>query len=91
MSLSAHGKSTLVVEVTNISTHGVWILAHDKELFMSYDDFPWFKEQSVKSIINVEEQSSGHFYWPDIDVDLTVEMIEHPEHFPLKAKKHITN
>jgi len=86
MSLLAHGKSTLAVEVTNISAHGVWLLAHDKELFMSYDDFPWFKSQAIKSIINVEEQSPGHFYWPDIDIDLTEEIIEHPEHFPLKAK-----
>ncbi|RDH87550.1 MAG: integron cassette protein [endosymbiont of Escarpia spicata] len=86
MSSLAHGNSTLAVEVINISTHGVWLLAHDKELFMSYEDFPWFKEQAVKSIINVEEQSPGHFYWPDIDVDLTGEMIEHPDRFPLKAK-----
>jgi len=82
----AHGKSTLAIEVTNISSHGIWLLAHDKEMFMSYDDFPWFKDQTVKSIINVEEPSPNHFYWPDIDVDLTEEIIEHPERFPLKAK-----
>ena len=86
MNSLAHGKNTLEVEVTNISAHGVWLLAHSKELFMSYDDFPWFKDQAVKSIINVEEQSPGHFYWPDIDVDLTEEMLENPDRFPLKAK-----
>jgi len=86
MSSLAHGNNSLAVEVTNISAHGVWLLAHGKELFMPYDNFPWFKDQSVKSIINVEEQSPGHFYWPDIDVDLTREMIEHPDRFPLKAK-----
>jgi hypothetical protein len=53
---------------------------------MSYDDFPWFKDQVIKSICNVEEQSPGHFYWPDLDVDLTEEIIEHPERFPLKAR-----
>ena len=86
MSSSAHGENTSEVEVTNISNHGVWLLSHDKELFMSYDDFPWFKDQVVKSICNVEEQSPGHFYWPDLDVDLTEEIIEHPERFPLKAR-----
>ena len=86
MSLLAHGNNTSVVEVTHISTNGVWILAHNKELFLSYDDFPWFKDQTVNSIINVEEQSRGHFYWPDIDVDLTEEIIENPERFPLKVK-----
>ncbi len=86
MSLSAHGNNTLAVEVTNISMHGVWLLSHGKELFMPYSDFPWFENQSVKSIANVEEQSPGHFYWPEIDVDLTEESIKHPERFPLKSK-----
>ena len=80
------GNNTLAVEITNISSHGVWLLAHNKELFMSYADFPWFKDQPIKSILNVEELSPNHFYWPDIDVDLTAEMIEHPNRFPLKAQ-----
>ena len=86
MSLSTLGTSTSAVEVTHISKHGVWLLTHDKELFMSYEDFPWFMNQPVNAILNVEEQSIGHFYWPDMDVDLTEEMIENPERFPLKAK-----
>jgi len=61
-------------------------LARDKELFLPYEDFPWFKDQPVKAILNVQEPSIGHFFWPDIDVDLTEEMIEHPERFPLRAQ-----
>jgi hypothetical protein len=72
--------------VTNISPHGVWLLAGDRELFMSYEDFPWFKEAPVGKIINVEEPAPGHFYWPELDVDLQLESIEHPERFPLKSK-----
>ncbi|NEV65355.1 DUF2442 domain-containing protein [Thiorhodococcus minor] len=86
MSSLAHGNSISEVEVTNISTHGVWLFAHGEELFMSYDDFPWFREMAVKSIVNVEEQSPDHFYWPDLDVDLTREIIKHPERFPLKSR-----
>ena len=84
-SSKARGKNILAVEVTHISSNGVWILAGEKELFMSYADFPWFKDVPVGKIINVEEPHPGHFYWPDLDVDLTVEIIEHPERFPLKA------
>ncbi|NCC62657.1 MAG: integron cassette protein [Verrucomicrobiae bacterium] len=86
MSLLAHGNSISEVEITNISAHGAWLLAHGEELFMSYDDFPWFKEMSVQSIVNVEEESPNHFYWPDLDVDSTREIIEHPDRFPLKSK-----
>ena len=71
--------------ITNVSNHGVWLLAHDKELFMSYEEFPWFKEAPIGKVLNVEEPSPGHFYWPDLDVDLGFESIEHPEKFPLKA------
>jgi len=53
---------------------------------MSYEDFPWLKDQIVKSIVSVDESSPGHIYWPDLDIDLTEEMIGHPERFPLKAK-----
>ena len=83
MSLLAHGNSTLAVEVTHISSNGIWLLASKKELFMSYEDFPWFKNIPVSAILNVEEVAQGHFYWPDIDVDLTENIIENPERFPL--------
>ena len=54
---------------------------------MSYDDFPWFEDETVSTILNVEESSNRHFYWPDLDVDLSVEIIENPGLFPLKAKQ----
>lgn len=86
MKSSQLGRNGLKVEVTNISSHGIWLLTRDKELFLSYDDFPWFKDVPVKKILNVEEVTPDHYYWPELDVDLSVEIIEHPERFPLKAK-----
>ena len=86
MSSSGPGKNTSEVEVTNISPHGVWLLVRGRELFMPYADFPWFRDQPVKAIVKVEEPFPGHLRWPEIDVDLTVDMIEHPERFPLAAR-----
>ena len=86
MSSRTRGKSISTVEVTNIATHGVWLLTDDKELFMPYAEFPWFKDAKVAEIVNVVEPHKGHFYWPDLDVDLTIDIIEHPEKYPLKAK-----
>ena len=74
------------VEVTNISTHGIWLLVGEREFFLSYENFPWFKEVSIGNILRVEQPTPGHFYWSDLDVDLGIESIEHPERFPLKAK-----
>ncbi|NHQ60287.1 DUF2442 domain-containing protein [Chlorobium sp. BLA1] len=77
------GSSTLNAEVTNISNHGFWLLSQGKEYFLAFEDFPWFKNAPVCKILNLEEQNPGHFYWPDLDVDLGVESIEHPENYPL--------
>ena len=80
------GKSTSDIEVTNISQHGFWLLVDGKELFVPSKEFPWFKEAAVSSILKVELPHAGHLYWPDLDIDLAVESIEHPKRFPLVSK-----
>jgi Protein of unknown function (DUF2442) len=79
------GRDTSEVEVTQISKHGIWLLIEDKEHFLSFDNFPWFKDAAVSAIHNVELLNEHHLYWLDLDVDVAVESIEHPELFPLIA------
>ncbi len=86
MSSNALGENTSAVEITHVSSHGIWLLAHEREWFMSYEDFPWFKDVPLRKILNVEEPMPNHFYWPDLDVDLSAEILEHPEAFPLTAR-----
>lgn len=86
MSSSTHGINTSGTEVTHVSSDGVWLLSDGRELFLSYDDFPWFRDAPIGKILNVEQQTDGHFYWPDLDIDLGIESIEHPEKFPLKSR-----
>ena len=86
MRSTAPGNDTSVCEVTHISSHGIWLFAHNEEFFISYEDFPWFKKQPIEAVLNVEEPSPDHYYWPAIDVDLTKEIIKNPDRFPLKAK-----
>jgi hypothetical protein len=83
MSSQPHGKGTSGIEVTNISAHGIWVLAHGEELFLPYDKFPWFKQGRVEAVLNVEEQAPGHYYWPDLDVDLGVDSMRDPDRYPL--------
>ncbi len=87
MSSKVHGQNTLEVEVTNISMHGIWLLFENNEYFLPYDFFPWFKEAPVSKILNVQKISKEHFYWPDLDIDLTLNIISNPEIYPLIAKK----
>jgi hypothetical protein len=74
------------VEVTNISRHGFWLLLEDEELFLPFVEFPWFLDAPVSKILRVELPSSNHLYWPDLDIDLAVESIRHPERFPLVSR-----
>jgi hypothetical protein len=80
------GIVTSPVEVAQITPFGVWLVYYDRVFFLDHDLFPWFKKASVEKIFNVREEVPGHFYWPDLDVDLDIERIEHPERYPLVAR-----
>ncbi len=80
------GSATSTVEVTNISQHGFWLLLDGRELFLSFQDFPWFRHSTVDAILRLERPAPGHLYWPDVDIDLAVDSIEHPERYPLMSK-----
>ena len=87
MSSKLPGKNISSVEVTHVSSHGIWLLTDKRELFLSYDAFPWFREIPLSKILNVTELTPGHYYWQDLDIDLGLESIEHPDRFPLKYKE----
>ena len=80
------GTSTSEVEVTQISKHGIWLLLAEKEHFLSFENFPWFKEASVSAIHNVELLNEHHLYWPDLDVDLATHSIKDPISYPLISR-----
>jgi hypothetical protein len=80
------GTTTLVAEVTNVSGHSVWILIDDEELALPYSEFPWFKAGTIQRISNVVRPTPDHLFCPDLDVDLSVDSIRHPERFPLRAE-----
>ena len=82
------GVSTSEIEVSLVSSKGFWLLLEDEELFVSYSDFPWFKQATVEQITTVERPSSDHLYWPLIDVDLAVTSIRDPALFPLISKRN---
>ena len=81
-----HGASTSEIEVSLVSSKGFWLLLGDEELFVSYAEFPWFKQVTVEAIMTVERPSADHLYWPLIDVDLAVNSIRNPAAFPLISR-----
>ena len=86
MKSAALGRSISPAEVTNVSPHGFWLFVGERELFVPFKEFPWFQDASVRQISNVQLPTPHHLYWPDLDIDLAVESIEHPEKYPLVSQ-----
>ena len=53
------GTATPGLEVTNISGHGSWILIDGRELFLPYDDSPWFRQATVEKVTELVWQPRG--------------------------------
>ncbi len=82
-----HGNTTSDPEVTHVSRHGLWLLLSDEELFLPFEHFPWFRQATIDQLSQVEWPSPDHLYWPQLDVDLSVESIRNPAAFPLLSSK----
>jgi hypothetical protein len=90
MTYETHGPGTSAVEVTNVSKHGLWLLIHEKEVFLPFENFPWFRNAPIGKVLHVELSSAQHLYWPELDVDLEVESVLYPERYPLVSRVHET-
>ena len=91
MNSEALGASTLPVEVTNVSPHGFWLLLGANESFVSFQEFPWFRDATIRQIANVERPSAHHLYWPDLDIDLAVDSLVHPDRYPLVSRPDVAS
>ena len=86
MKSAQRGRNTSAVEVTNISPQGFWLLIGEQERFVSFQEFPWFREATIAALTRVELPSAHHLYWPELDIDLAVESLDHPERYPLVSR-----
>jgi len=86
MKSSTLGTNISAVEVTHVSSHGVWLMVRGHEYFLSYEDFPWFRDAKLGDILDVKLLHQTHLYWPKLDVDLSLKSIEDPGSYPLIAK-----
>ena len=81
------GKSISIVEVLNISKNGIWLYVKGNEYHLPYKDYPWFKDAAISKIYKVKLLShSQHLYWPELDIDLELDSLKNPNHYPLVFK-----
>jgi hypothetical protein len=85
MKLLKNGKD-LLISVENITNFGIWLFVKGKEYYLNYEEYPYFKNNTLSSVQNVQLLHEYHLYWPDLDIDLEIDNLENPEKYPLKSE-----
>ncbi|MCG3206142.1 MAG: hypothetical protein KCHDKBKB_02869 [Elusimicrobia bacterium] len=83
MKSSVLGRSTSGAEVQDITQNGIWVFVNGKEYMLPFSQYPWFKGAKVAEVLNLRLLHANHLYWPDLDVDLGLEVLTEPSRFPL--------
>ena len=83
MKSSARGARTSGAEVQGVLKEGLWMLIRGREYFLSFAGHPWLRTASLAALQRVKLLHGHHLYWPDLDVDVDLESLEHPERYPL--------
>ena len=86
MRSAPRGESTSSPEVKDVSRDGLSLRVGREEFFLAFEDFPWFRRAPIEKVRHVEQPSPEHLSWPDLDIDLSIESIRHPERFPLVSR-----
>ena len=82
----ARGRRISRVEVTTVTPKGFSLLIGRREFFVTFRDFPWFRDASIAQLMAVTLPSPHHLNWPALDIDLAVESLEQPERYPLLSR-----
>ena len=72
------------VSVLMINAQGMMLSVLGQDYFISYNRVPWLRDGSV---LNVRLAGPDAIEWPELDVDLEIESLKHPERYPLLMKR----
>lgn len=72
-----------VSDVTGITKDRFWLLAENKEYFVSFAEYPVFTRATLDQIFAVKRIAPGHYYWSALDADVELDALENPERFLL--------
>ena len=85
--LKSNTANTLV-SVLVINAQGIMISVQGCDYFLSYNRIPWMQDAPIRSVLNVKMSGPEAIEWPDLDVDLEIESLRHPERYPLVIKRN---
>ncbi len=80
--------SNTSVSVSMINAQGIMLSVLNHDYFISYNRIPWMKDAPIRSVLNVQMCGTEAIEWPELEVDLEIESLQHPEKYPLIIKRN---
>ena len=71
------------IEVTKVSEHCFRLRVGTEEFEVPFIAFPWFRTATLEQLVDVQNPTEDHLYWPQLDLDVSVDSIRNPKSFPL--------
>ena len=76
------------VSVLMINAQGIMLSVCGNDYFLSYNRIPWMRDASINNVLNVKMSGRNAIEWPDLNVDLEIDSLKHPERYPLIIKRN---
>lgn len=74
--------------VLMINAQGIMLNVQGCDYFISYNRIPWMQDAPIRDVLNVRMCGKHAIEWPNLDVDLEVESLRHPERYPLVIRRN---
>jgi len=86
--VSRNNSDNTLVSVLMINAQGIMLSVQGQDYFLSYNRIPWMQDAPIRSVLNVQMSGPEAIEWPDLDVDLEIDSLRHPERYPLVIKRN---
>ena len=80
--------NAISASILMINNQGIMISVEDNDYFLSYNRVPWLKDATVRNILNIKMSGKNAVEWPDLDIDLEIDSLKHPERYPLVMRRN---
>ena len=85
---SRNNSANTLVSVLMINAQGIMLTVQGQDYFLSYNRIPWMQDAPIRSVLNVQMSGPEAIEWPDLDIDLEIDSLRHPERYPLVIKRN---
>ena len=86
--ISSNNSASTLASVLMINAQGIMLSVLGRDYFLSYNRIPWMQDAPIRSVLNVQMSGPDAIEWPNLNVDLEIESLQHPERFPLVIKRN---